>query len=98
MVVFWITRFLGQVLKRFGKLLQGEEGEEMYENEIDCIVKLVKKGGIGSLYSGMGPQLLGIAPEKVSGICPFSLVFPSLKPNTLTFPLFFLSGHEVDCK
>lgn len=46
-----------------GKDEEGEkEGE--YKNEFDCFVKMVKKDGVGSLYQGLGPQLVGVAPEK----------------------------------
>jgi hypothetical protein len=45
-----------------------QEGEEpQYKDEIDCLKQLVVKEGPASLYSGLVPQLLGIAPEKV---CP----------------------------
>jgi hypothetical protein len=43
-----------------------QEGEEpQYKDEIDCFRQLVTKEGPASLYSGLVPQLLGIAPEKV---------------------------------
>jgi len=43
-----------------------QEGENpQYKDEIDCFKQLVTKEGPGSLYSGLVPQLLGIAPEKV---------------------------------
>ncbi|CAM6092353.1 unnamed protein product [Calypogeia fissa] len=42
-----------------------EEGEEAnYKDELDCLRQVVTKEGIGSLYSGLVPQLIGIAPEK----------------------------------
>jgi hypothetical protein len=45
-----------------------QEGEEpQYKDEIDCLKQLVVRKGPASLYSGLVPQLLGIAPEKV---CP----------------------------
>lgn len=44
-----------------------QEGKEpQYKDEIDCFKQLVTKEGPASLYSGLVPQLLGIAPEKVS--------------------------------
>ena len=42
---------------------EGEKPE--YENEVDCLVQVVKSEGVGALYCGLGPQLLGVAPEKV---------------------------------
>lgn len=48
-------------------ILQEDGDEEQYKDEWDCFRQLVTKEGIGSLYSGLVPQLIGIAPEKVSG-------------------------------
>lgn len=39
-------------------------GELMYKNSIDCARKVIRNEGIRGLYSGLGPQLLGVAPEK----------------------------------
>lgn len=43
-----------------------QEGETpQYKDEIDCFKQLLANEGPASLYSGLLPQLLGIAPEKV---------------------------------
>jgi solute carrier family 25 aspartate/glutamate transporter 12/13 len=39
-------------------------GELMYKNSFDCFKKVVKNEGFKGLYSGLGPQLVGVAPEK----------------------------------
>ncbi|CAG8729762.1 11441_t:CDS:2, partial [Acaulospora morrowiae] len=39
-------------------------GELLYQNSIDCFRKVMKNEGILGLYSGLGPQLVGVAPEK----------------------------------
>lgn len=36
----------------------------MYSNSIDCFRKILKNEGFRGLYAGLGPQLLGVAPEK----------------------------------
>ncbi|ONH67841.1 Mitochondrial aspartate-glutamate transporter AGC1 [Cyberlindnera fabianii] len=36
----------------------------VYKNSIDCFIKVLSKEGIRGLYSGLGPQLVGVAPEK----------------------------------
>nr|QKK35448.1 mitochondrial Agc1 [Starmerella bombicola] len=36
----------------------------LYANSIDCFKKVIKKEGFRGLYSGLGPQLVGVAPEK----------------------------------
>ncbi|KIX98929.1 uncharacterized protein Z520_05390 [Fonsecaea multimorphosa CBS 102226] len=39
-------------------------GERLYENSIDCARKVIRNEGIRGLYSGVLPQLVGVAPEK----------------------------------
>ncbi|CAG8553598.1 31798_t:CDS:2 [Gigaspora margarita] len=39
-------------------------GELLYRNSIDCFKKVVQNEGLVGLYSGLGPQLVGVAPEK----------------------------------
>lgn len=38
--------------------------ELLYKNSIDCFKKVVSREGLKGLYSGLGPQLVGVAPEK----------------------------------
>jgi solute carrier family 25 aspartate/glutamate transporter 12/13 len=42
----------------------GRVGELMYKNSIECARKVVKNEGIRGLYSGVWPQMVGVAPEK----------------------------------
>ncbi|KAJ1944659.1 mitochondrial aspartate-glutamate transporter agc1 [Linderina macrospora] len=39
-------------------------GEMMYKNSMDCFKKVIRNEGILGLYRGLGPQLVGVAPEK----------------------------------
>ncbi|KAL7271273.1 mitochondrial aspartate-glutamate transporter agc1 [Rhizina undulata] len=39
-------------------------GELMYKNSIDYAKKVIRNEGFKGLYSGLGPQLIGVAPEK----------------------------------
>lgn len=39
-------------------------GTRLYENSIDCARKVIKNEGFRGLYSGVLPQLVGVAPEK----------------------------------
>ncbi|EPS40478.1 hypothetical protein H072_5665 [Dactylellina haptotyla CBS 200.50] len=39
-------------------------GERLYLNSIDCAKKVIKNEGFVGLYRGLGPQLVGVAPEK----------------------------------
>lgn len=36
----------------------------LYKNSIDCFTKVISREGFKGLYSGLGPQLIGVAPEK----------------------------------
>lgn len=39
-------------------------GQLMYKNSIDCFQKVIRNEGFRGLYSGVLPQLVGVAPEK----------------------------------
>lgn len=39
-------------------------GQVMYTNSLDCAKKVIKNEGFTGLYSGVLPQLIGVAPEK----------------------------------
>lgn len=39
-------------------------GERLYNNSIDCAKKVIRNEGFTGLYSGVVPQLIGVAPEK----------------------------------
>ncbi|SMN19077.1 similar to Saccharomyces cerevisiae YPR021C AGC1 Mitochondrial amino acid transporter, acts both as a glutamate uniporter and as an aspartate-glutamate exchanger [Maudiozyma saulgeensis] len=44
--------------------MQAQRSNAKYKNSIDCLLKVVKSEGIRGLYSGLGFQLIGVAPEK----------------------------------
>ncbi|EPS34199.1 hypothetical protein PDE_09163 [Penicillium oxalicum 114-2] len=39
-------------------------GERLYNNSLDCAKKVIRNEGFRGLYSGVIPQLIGVAPEK----------------------------------
>eukprot|EP00339_Tiarina_fusa_P011117 CAMPEP_0117031584 /NCGR_PEP_ID=MMETSP0472-20121206/22685_1 /TAXON_ID=693140 ORGANISM="Tiarina fusus, Strain LIS" /NCGR_SAMPLE_ID=MMETSP0472 /ASSEMBLY_ACC=CAM_ASM_000603 /LENGTH=240 /DNA_ID=CAMNT_0004739941 /DNA_START=226 /DNA_END=945 /DNA_ORIENTATION=+ len=39
-------------------------GQKLYKNSIDCFIKVVKGESFFGLYKGLGPQLIGVTPEK----------------------------------
>ena len=39
-------------------------GEKLYTNSLDCARKVIRNEGFRGLYSGVLPQLVGVAPEK----------------------------------
>ena len=36
----------------------------MYKNSFDCFKKVLRHEGFRGLYRGLGPQLVGVCPEK----------------------------------
>lgn len=52
----------------FTSLIQKDGKEPPYEDEMHCLKQVVSEEGIGALYSGLVPQLIGIAPEKVRAL------------------------------
>lgn len=44
--------------------MQNQKGNSLYSSYPNCFAKLVKNEGILGLYSGLLPQIIGVAPEK----------------------------------
>lgn len=44
--------------------MQAQRHKAVYANSFDCIKKIIKNEGLKGLYSGLGAQLVGVAPEK----------------------------------
>lgn len=77
--------------------LQAQRSMSQYKNSIDCFVKIFTKEGIKGLYSGLGPQLLGVAPEKAIKLTVNDLMRKTLadKNNKLSFPSEILAGASA---
>jgi len=43
---------------------RGTAGHLMYKNSFDCASKVLKNEGLRGFYSGVAPQMIGVAPEK----------------------------------
>lgn len=41
-----------------------QPGQRLYKNSLDCFQKVIRNEGFRGLYSGVVPQLIGVAPEK----------------------------------
>lgn len=44
--------------------MQAQKHNSLYANSFDCFKKILKAEGFRGLYSGLGAQLVGVAPEK----------------------------------
>ena len=67
-------------------------GQRLYDNSIDCFRKVVRNEGFRGLYSGVLPQLVGVAPEKAIKLTVNDLVrtyFADKKDGKIWW------GHEV---
>ncbi|KAH8990131.1 mitochondrial inner membrane protein [Lactarius hatsudake] len=51
-----------------GALMQNQRssivGQLLYKNSWDCVKKVLRNEGFRGFYRGLGPQLIGVAPEK----------------------------------
>ncbi|KAI1289505.1 Calcium-binding mitochondrial carrier protein Aralar1 [Halotydeus destructor] len=56
-------------------------GELMYRNSLDCFKKVVRHEGVGGLYRGLLPQLVGVCPEKAIKLTMNDLVRDKLSTS-----------------
>ncbi|KAF8539559.1 mitochondrial carrier domain-containing protein [Trichophaea hybrida] len=69
-------------------------GEMRYKNSLDCAKKVIRNEGFRGLYGGLGPQLIGVAPEKAIKLTVNDLVRgKGMDANgEITLPWEMLSG------
>ncbi|KAI1985504.1 mitochondrial aspartate-glutamate transporter agc1 [Ophidiomyces ophidiicola] len=67
-------------------------GEKLYTNSLDCFKKVIRNEGVLGLYSGVLPQLIGVAPEKAIKLTVNDLVRGRLTDKK-TGNIWW--GHEV---
>jgi solute carrier family 25 aspartate/glutamate transporter 12/13 len=75
-------------------------GQLLYKNSWDCFRKVVKNEGFKGLYSGLLPQLVGVAPEKAIKLTMNDLIRSRLKDKqTGVIPLWgeILAGGTAGC-
>ncbi|CAR23347.1 citrin [Lachancea thermotolerans CBS 6340] len=77
--------------------MQAQRNFSQYKNSIDCFVKIFSREGVRGIYSGLGPQLVGVAPEKAIKLTVNDYVRKMLMDsnNHLTLPLEILSGASA---
>ncbi|KIJ54336.1 hypothetical protein M422DRAFT_201453 [Sphaerobolus stellatus SS14] len=70
-------------------------GQRLYENSIDCVRKVFRNEGFLGFYRGLGPQLVGVAPEKAIKLTVNDLVRSrAMDPETgrITLPWELVAG------
>jgi solute carrier family 25 aspartate/glutamate transporter 12/13 len=72
-------------------------GEMLYKNSWDCAKKVVRNEGFKGLYSGVLPQLVGVAPEKAIKLTVNDLVrgYFSDKNGKIWLPHELLAGGSA---
>ncbi|KAI0532675.1 mitochondrial carrier domain-containing protein [Xylaria digitata] len=72
-----------------------DPGQRLYKNSIDCFRKVVANEGVRGLYSGVLPQLVGVAPEKAIKLTVNDIVrgiFTDKKSGHIGLPYEMLAG------
>ena len=71
-----------------------QPGQRLYKNSIDCFQKVIKNEGFRGLYSGVLPQLVGVAPEKAIKLTVNDLARNAFKgkDGKITVPAEIFSG------
>lgn len=73
-------------------------GQVLYKNSFDCASKVIKNEGVRGLYSGVFPQLIGVAPEKAIKLTVNDLVrgkFMDKKSGAIWWPWEVLAGASA---
>ena len=72
-------------------------GEMLYKNSLDCAKKVLRNEGFKGLYSGILPQLVGVAPEKAIKLTVNDLVRGHFSDKTgkISIPAELLAGGSA---
>jgi solute carrier family 25 aspartate/glutamate transporter 12/13 len=75
-----------------------QAGSQLYANSIDCAKKVIRNEGFRGLYSGVLPQLVGVAPEKAIKLTVNDLVrgyFSEKDTGKIWLPAELLAGGSA---
>lgn len=73
-------------------------GQVLYTNSLDCARKVIKNEGFRGLYSGVIPQLIGVAPEKAIKLTVNDLVrgrYTDPETGAISLPFEILAGASA---
>lgn len=76
----------------------GRPGQVLYKNSIDCFQRVIRNEGARGLYSGVLPQLVGVAPEKAIKLTVNDLVrgkFTDVKTGAIPVSAEVLAGGSA---
>jgi len=68
--------------------------ERLYKHSFDCFAKTIQNEGFVGLYRGIGPQLVGVAPEKAIKLTMNDLLRGTFSDDSgnIKFPLELVAG------
>lgn len=75
-----------------------DPAQRVYKNSWDCFTKVLKNEGAPALYKGLGPQIVGVAPEKAIKLTVNDLLrglFEDKSKGEIYFPLEVLAGGSA---
>ncbi|KAI1312886.1 mitochondrial carrier domain-containing protein [Xylaria venustula] len=75
-----------------------DPGQRLYKNSVDCFRKVIANEGFRGLYSGVLPQLVGVAPEKAIKLTVNDLargIFTDKKSGHIAVPFELLAGGSA---
>ncbi|AMD22617.1 HHL153Cp [Eremothecium sinecaudum] len=77
--------------------MQAQRANSRYKSYLDCMVKIFSREGIRGMYSGLGPQLIGVAPEKAIKLTVNDYMREALtsRSGKLSFPSEVLAGASA---
>lgn len=72
-------------------------GQKLYLNSMDCFNKVIRNEGFRGLYSGVVPQLVGVAPEKAIKLTVNDLIRGHYTPKEgkIALPAEILAGGSA---
>ncbi|KAK5135077.1 hypothetical protein LTR08_005602 [Meristemomyces frigidus] len=76
----------------------GRVGQLLYKNSWDCATKVVRNEGFKGLYSGVLPQLVGVAPEKAIKLTVNDLVrgkYTDIKSGQIPLSAEIMAGGSA---
>ncbi|SCU93612.1 LADA_0G04038g1_1 [Lachancea dasiensis] len=74
--------------------MQAQRNFSQYKNALDCLTKILTREGFRGIYSGLGPQLVGVCPEKAIKLTVNDYVRNYLMDSNqnISVPLEILAG------
>ncbi|RKP31060.1 mitochondrial carrier [Metschnikowia bicuspidata] len=77
--------------------MQAQKHKALYDNSMDCFKKIIKLEGVKGWYSGLGAQLVGVAPEKAIKLTVNDLVrrIGRNDDGSITMPWEILAGSSA---